>query len=94
MHIDRKDVFWNYAATFLQIGAQVLLPPLILRALPRETAGVWTIFATIIALVNLLDFGFNPTFTRNVTYIFFGFKVLKAAGLKAAEENAEIDRDD
>jgi O-antigen/teichoic acid export membrane protein len=91
MHIDRKDVLWNYAATFLQIGAQVLLLPLILRALPRETVGIWTIFTTIIALVNLLDFGFNPTFTRNVTYVFSGAKVLKATGFEAVEENAEID---
>jgi O-antigen/teichoic acid export membrane protein len=91
MHIDRKDILWNYAATFLQIGAQVLLLPLILRALPRETVGIWTIFTTIIALVNLLDFGFNPSFTRNVSYVFSGAKVLKATGFEAVEENAEID---
>jgi O-antigen/teichoic acid export membrane protein len=41
--------------------------------------------------VNLLDFGFNPSFMRNVTYVFSGAKVLKAKGFEAVEENAEID---
>jgi O-antigen/teichoic acid export membrane protein len=75
----------------LQIGAQALLLPFILRVLPQETVGIWTIFTTIIALVNLLDFGFNPSFMRNVTYVFSGAKVLKAKGFEAVEENAEID---
>ncbi|GHT74550.1 hypothetical protein FACS1894124_4610 [Spirochaetia bacterium] len=87
MHIDRKDVLWNYAATFLQIAAQVLLLPFILRTLPQETVAIWTIFSTIIALVNLLDFGFNPSFTRNVSYIFSGAKTLKASGFDIVEGN-------
>jgi O-antigen/teichoic acid export membrane protein len=91
VHINRKDVLWNYAATFLQIGAQALLLPFILRTLPQETIGIWTIFSTIIALVNLLDFGFNSSFTRNVAYVFSGAKILKATGFDIVEENTEID---
>ncbi|GHV72143.1 hypothetical protein AGMMS49928_28030 [Spirochaetia bacterium] len=91
MHIDRKDVLWNYTATFLQIAAQVILLPFILRSLPQETVAVWTIFSTIVVLVNLLDFGFNSSFTRNVTYIFSGAKTLKATGFDIVAENAEVD---
>jgi O-antigen/teichoic acid export membrane protein len=87
MRIGRQDVLWNYAATFLQIAAQVLLFPFILRTLPRETVAVWMIFSTIIALVNLLDFGFNPSFARNVTYVFSGAKILKPAGFDINENN-------
>jgi len=89
--INRKDVYWNYAATFLQIASQALLLPFVLRILPQEKIGIWTIFGSIIAIVTLLDFGFNPSFARNVTYILSGVKTLKATGFQASEENSEID---
>lgn len=91
MHIGKKDVLWNYAAAFLQIAAQVILLPFILKNYPRETIAVWTIFSTVMTLTDLLDFGFNPCFTRNVAYIFSGAKRLKPSGYDAVAENAEID---
>jgi O-antigen/teichoic acid export membrane protein len=92
VQIGRKDVLWNYAATFLQIAAQILLFPFILRILPQETIAVWTIFSTIIALVSLLDFGFNPSFARNVSYVFSGVKSLKTTGFYTVEgKNTQVD---
>jgi len=44
INIGRKDVLWNYAATFLQIGVGVILLPFILRVFPQETVAIWTIF--------------------------------------------------
>lgn len=82
MEIGRKDIFWNYAATFLKIAAAVLLMPLILRRLPSEEIGIWSIFITITAFSNLLDFGFNPSFARNVSYIFSGVSILKTTGFE------------
>jgi O-antigen/teichoic acid export membrane protein len=84
--IGRKDVFWNYAATFLQLGAALLLYPFILGSLPSETVAIWTIFATIAAFVYMLDFGFNPSFVRNVSYVFSGAKKLKSRGFFVVEE--------
>jgi len=89
--IDRKDIYWNYAATFLQIASSVLLWPLILRFLPQETIGIWAIFTSVTAIVSLFDFGFSSSFTRNVTYVFSGVKNLKATGLETGENDAEID---
>jgi hypothetical protein len=43
INIGRKDVLWNYAATFLQIGVGVILLPFILRVFPQETVAIWTI---------------------------------------------------
>ena len=80
MEIGKKDIYWNYAATFLKIAASVLLMPLILKKLPSEEVGIWSVFITITAFSNLLDFGFSPSFTRNVSYIFSGVKSLKATG--------------
>ncbi len=81
MDINRSDVLWNYAATFLKIAASVLLLPFILSKMSAETVGIWSVFMTITSIVSLLDFGFNPSFTRNVTYIFSGVNLLKAEGL-------------
>jgi O-antigen/teichoic acid export membrane protein len=91
MNIGRKDVIWNYAAAFLKIGAGVILLPFILRVFPAETVAIWTIFSTVIALTGLLDFGFNPSFTRNVTYVVSGVKELKSTGHQFVTNNAEID---
>lgn len=80
MEIGKKDIYWNYAATFLKIAAGVLLMPLILKKLPSEDVGIWSVFITFTAFSNLLDFGFNPSFTRNVSYIFSGVSTLKVSG--------------
>ncbi|MDR1724097.1 MAG: hypothetical protein LBR84_09205 [Tannerella sp.] len=90
--IGRKDVLWNYAATFLRIGVGVILLPFILRAFPQETVAIWTIFSTIIALTSLLDFGFNPSFSRNVSYVISGVKELKEKGVQVIDNiDAKID---
>jgi O-antigen/teichoic acid export membrane protein len=92
MNIGRKDVIWNYAATFLNVGTGVILYPFILRIFPQETVAIWTIFTTIITLSSLLDFGFNSSFTRNVSYVVSGVKELKATGYNVVESNnSDID---
>jgi O-antigen/teichoic acid export membrane protein len=92
MNIGRTDVIWNYVATFLQIGAGILLLPLILRVFPQETVAVWTIFSTMIAFTGLLDFGFHPSFARNVSYVVSGVRELKITGYQMVENpNGTID---
>jgi O-antigen/teichoic acid export membrane protein len=92
INITRKDVIWNYVATFLHIGVGVILLPFILRVFPQETVAIWTIFSTIIALTGLLDFGFNPSFARNVSYVVSGVKELKTTGYNIVDnKDCEID---
>jgi len=90
-NIGRKDVIWNYLSTFLQIATGVILLPFILKMLPSETVGLWTIFVTITSLIPLLDFGFNPSFTRNISYIFTGVKELKINGISKVSLDGTID---
>ena len=66
-HIGKKDVAWSYAATVMMIGAGLILLPFILHKMSAETVGIWQLFQTITLLVTLLDFGFRPTFSRNIT---------------------------
>jgi O-antigen/teichoic acid export membrane protein len=92
INIGREDVLWNYVATFLKIGMGIILLPFILRVFPQETVAIWTIFSTIVTLISVLDFGFNPSFARNVSYIISGVKDLKTTGYQIVEkDNGEID---
>lgn len=73
------------------VGAGVILLPFMLNKLPEETIGVWNIFQVITALVALLDFGFQPSFARNISYVFSGVKELKREGVSEAAAGSETD---
>lgn len=90
-HIGKREIIWSYIGTAFMIGAGVLLLPFILNKMPDETVGVWNIFQTITALVLLLDFGFRPTFARNISYIFTGVKTLQKNGVVYTGSNANVD---
>lgn len=90
-HIGTKEIVWSYAGTAFMIGAGVILLPFILNKMPQETVGIWNIFRSITALVLLLDFGFRPSFARNISYIFSGVKTLQKEGVSQADINAEVD---
>lgn len=91
-HIGKRDIVWSYASTIFTIGAGVILLPFILNQMSSETVGIWNIFQTITALVMLLDFGFRPSFARNISYIFSGIKQLKVHGVAALDEgNSDVD---
>lgn len=87
MQIGRKDVAWNFAATFMRIASGLIVLPLVLRLLPSQEVGLWNIFLTIGSIATLLDFGFSNAFSRNITYIFSGVKELKAKGYIAVDQN-------
>ena len=93
MNIGRKDIMWNYGATFLKIASSILLTPLILKMLPSEDVGIWTVFITISIFSNLFDFGFNPSFARNVSYIFSGATSLKKSGFDIVLNKTSYDID-
>ncbi|VBB45112.1 putative membrane protein [uncultured Paludibacter sp.] len=87
MDIGRKDVLWNYVATFMRVASGIILLPVVLNKLSGEDVGLWNIFLQIGGLALLLDFGFLNSFGRNVTYIFSGVKELKAQGYVSVDEN-------
>ena len=86
MQINRSDVIWNYAATFLKIAASSLLLPFILKLMPSETVGIWSVFVAVNALNSIFDFGFNPAFTRSITYIFSGISKLEVQGFSIIKD--------
>jgi O-antigen/teichoic acid export membrane protein len=85
--IGQKDILWNYGATFLKIASSALLLPFILKMMPPGMVGIWSVFMTITTFTVLLDFGFGPSFTRNISYIFSGVKNLKINGHERVEKD-------
>lgn len=90
-HIGKKEIAWSYAGTFFTIGAGVILLPFMLNKLPSETIGIWTVFQTISMLVFMMDMGFKPSFSRNLSYIFSGVKALQREGITQDPDTAEVD---
>lgn len=89
-HIGKRDVAWSYIATVVMVGSGIILLPFLLHKMSAETIGIWNIFQTITALVLLLDFGFRPSFARNISYIFSGVSNLQKNGVAAVEGDAQV----
>lgn len=70
-------MFWGYLAQALNIGAGLILLPVILKYLPPAEVGLWFVFITLVGLAQLLEFGFNPTISRNTSYIYAGATALR-----------------
>lgn len=83
--VTRKDLFWGYTALFFKTAAGIVLLPFILKLLPADQVGIWNLFLAIQGFMLLLDFGFQPTFMRNVSYLFNGAKSLRREGIDPEE---------
>lgn len=90
-NIGRSEIIWSYVGTTFTIGAGIILLPFILHTMSKETVGIWNIFQIISFLMLLLDFGFRPTFARNISYIFSGVKSLQATGVAHTTSDAAVD---
>jgi len=77
----RRDIIWGYVAQALNIGAGLILLPVILHYLPQEDVGLWFVFVTLGSLAQLLEFGFQPTMARNTAYVYAGAQTLVKKGL-------------
>ncbi len=90
MKINRTDLLWNYAASFMRVASALVVLPLILKMLPSEEMGLWTVMISLNSMIYLLDFGFFPTFSRSITYVYSGATTLQAEGYKPLEKDLPV----
>ena len=80
IHTTKKDVIWNYLATIVSMGSGLILLPILLLFLSAEELGLWYAFLAVSNLTLLFEFGFNPTFARNIVYCLSGASSLAKEG--------------
>jgi O-antigen/teichoic acid export membrane protein len=66
------DHLLNYLANGLNICLGLIMLPFIVTKLNEFEVGLWIVFITITSLINLIEFGFQNTIGRNITYILAG----------------------
>lgn len=91
MNIGKRDIAWNFFSTILRVASGVIVLPLVLKILPSEDFGLWSVFVSIGSLTLIMDFGFGSAFTRNVAYVFSGARELKESGFVTISSGSSID---
>lgn len=78
---------WGSLATRL-LSVTLVLPLVLVKFSPAEVA-VWQLFATIITLQLLLDFGLAPTFSRMLSYTMGGARLEDLANMRKPSGKAD-----
>lgn len=71
------------------MGSGLILLPILIRFLSPDELGLWYTLTAISNLTTLFEFGFNPTFARNIVYCLSGVHNLKSKDL--SERSEEVD---
>ncbi|PKP00159.1 MAG: hypothetical protein CVU13_01215 [Bacteroidetes bacterium HGW-Bacteroidetes-8] len=74
----------------MRVASALIVLPLILRMLPQEEVGLWSVMIGLNSMIYLLDFGFFQTFSRAVTYIYSGATKLEKEGFTPVQENRGV----
>lgn len=83
---------WGSLASRL-LGVTLVLP-MVLAKFPAADIAVWQLFATILTLQLILDFGLSPTFSRMLSYAVGGASIDDLHAMaKVKRDKAEPDRD-
>ena len=91
MKIGKKELFWNFSATFMKLGSNIIILPLILSNFNSEYIGIWNVFTLIASIIVLFDFGYSIIFTQNLTYVFSGLQSLNKIGVKSNNRDTIVD---
>ena len=87
----RADVLWSYVGTAFSMANAFLLLPFLLAFLTADELGLWYVFVATGGVALLFEFGFTPTFARNITYCWSGAVALAREGRGARREAAARD---
>lgn len=83
----KRAYMWSASATFTASASGLILLPFLSRYLEKDILSLWFIFLTLASLVQLLDFGFQPTFIRAISLSMSGAQAIPKVGLLYSEED-------
>lgn len=78
----RKDVAWGYLGTLFSMASNFILLPFLVWGLSGDALGLWYVFLAINGFVTLFEFGFGPTFARNIAFCWSGARSLSREGAR------------
>ena len=87
----KSDIIWNYVSTVLSMGSSFLLLPFLLAYLSNAELGLWYTFVAIGNLTLLFEFGFTPTFARNIVYCLSGARSISKSGYDSSQVGDSVD---
>ena len=87
----KSDVIWNYVGTAFSLASGFILLPVLILFLSEEELGLWYAFLAVANLALLFEFGFSPTFARNITYVVSGARKLSSEGIDSRSVGEGID---
>lgn len=87
----KSDVVWNYVGTIVSMTSGFILLPLLMRYLSDEELGLWYVYIALSNFAMLFEFGFNPTFARNIVYVISGARRLSTEGCDTASVAEGVD---
>lgn len=87
----KADVIWNYIGTIVSMTSGFILLPLLMRYLSDDELGLWYVYVALSNFAMLFEFGFNPTFARNIVYVVSGARRLSVKGCDKGSVEKGID---
>lgn len=87
----KVDVVWNYLGTIVSMSSGFILLPLLMLYLTSEELGLWYVYLALSNFALLFEFGFSPTFARNIVYVVSGARRLTVRGCDVDSVEAGID---
>lgn len=87
INVSKKDIIGSYVAKFFNLATGLIVLPLILKFLSSEEVGMNYLMITVSSMVALLDFGFTPQFSKNITYAISGVESIKSDGIDNVHSN-------
>lgn len=87
----KSDVLWNYIGTFVSMSSGFLLLPLLMLYLKDDELGLWYVYLALSNFALLFEFGFSPTFARNIVYVVSGARRLTVEGCDSSSIKEGVD---
>jgi O-antigen/teichoic acid export membrane protein len=84
-----STMFYAILSTFVRVGANLFLIPIVVRKLSSSELATWWVFAALGGLANLADLGFGQAISRVYSYLWAGAEDFDVEGLRRPAANAQ-----
>lgn len=81
-----SSIFNSWFSAFVGLFSSIIAIPIVITKLSVEEINIWFLFASIVALSQGVQFGFNTTFARFVAYVHSGVKIEEFRNLRHKKE--------